>query len=707
MSEQKKVVVEVGTEEIPARMLEAALSTYEKRTDDWLDENNIKGNFEVFGTPRRLVFDGELEAVQETWTDLEKGPPVDVAYDDGEPTQALEGFCREHGVDPDLVEQRSDNGGDYIFVEVERGGTPVEDLIEDSFAEVVTGYVWPKTMRWEASRTEFIRPIRWVLAFCDDDPLNVAIGPMQSGTTTRGLRFSDGEEFQVESSDDYWDKIRNRTSIVPDQEQRLELIEKRSEELASDVGGNPVYDKNLMDEVTHLVETPTPFRGSFDERFLEVPDPVLKESMQDHQWYFPVAGKHDNLLPYFIGVRNGGEKNLETVVEGNEKVLRARLNDAEFFYEKDLETDYKNYRERLKGVVFQEELGSLYDKTERLAGLVEGIGDTDVDLSHVARHCKNDLVTDMVEEFPKLQGTMGKIYARESGWDTDEAKIIEAHYRPGDRGESIPERTESQVLALYDRVDTLVGFFALGERPTGSSDPYGLRRDALGIIRLILDGSLPEDSKNIRVLLRSVRERYEEDALEFSDDVEMELAEFFRERLINFAEADNTSFQEAGDHSFNHQALEASIMNFWYRPDVVEQRYQWITKNWIKQDPSGLQQFLEAYQRVDNILSAEEVPDGGPESSRFQHDVEERLKSALEALDNSLDHALSHGKGDTVLDELLEIVPVINDFFETVLVNAEDEAIRENRLRLLTEIRQTIDRVADFSRISPKETPHC
>jgi glycyl-tRNA synthetase beta chain len=456
--------------------------------------------------------------------------------------------------------------------------------------------------------------------------------------------------------------------------------------------------------VTHLVEAPTPFRGTFDDEFLEVPDAVLIESMQDHQWYFPVADD-DGLLPYFIGVRNGGDDHLETVREGNEKVLRARLNDAKFFYENDLETEYEDYREQLKGVVFQEELGSLYDKTERMAGILSEFDQVPESLPHIARHCKNDLVTDMVEEFPKLQGTMGKIYATESGWGSGDADIIESHYKPEDRADEIPDEPSAQMLALLDRIDTLVGFFALGERPSGSSDPYGLRRDALGVIRLILSGSLPEEFNDIGQLIDAVKEGYDGTSIQVDESINDDLEEFFRERLVNFAESSSDHFEGAGSAPFFHQALEASVSRFWNDPNRVKQRYRWITREWGLSDPQSLVSLLEAYQRIDNILASESVPDGTPSPDRFEHDVEEELWNAVRTLDDTLDEALESSDEDRVFEGLTEIVSVINDFFETVLVNVDDPDVQSNRLCLLNNIRRTFDRVADFSRISPKETP--
>ncbi len=704
MSEQRNILIEVGTEEIPARMMQEAIEAYENRARQWCESNRVDGRFDVYGTPRRILFDGTVASVQSSWTESEKGPPVEVAFEDGEPTRALLGFCREHGISPDDVERRNENGGNYVFVEVERGGATVETIIENSFPDLLTDYTWPKSMRWEETGMEFVRPIRWLLAFSDDQPLEMTIGPIESGTRSRGLRFSENSRVRIHGCQDYAETITEDAGIEFDQVARRSTIEESARRMAADVKGEPVYDRGLLNEVTYLVESPVPFRGSFDEKFLEVPDEVLVETMQSHQKYFPIRGDEE-LLPYFVGVRNGRKENLDIVKEGNERVLRARLSDAKFFYENDLETDYEDYRDDLKGVVFQEKLGSLYHKTVRMADLIETLEGIPENLDHVARHCKNDLVTNMVEEFPELQGTMGKIYAGESGWRTSDAEIIEAHHRPSDRNEDIPEDPSAQILALVDRLDTLVGFFALGERPSGSTDPYGLRRDALGVIRLLLDGSLPDALNNLEHLLRMVRQGYEGEDLQVSDRQQTDLKDFFRERLVNYAETVEGSFEGAGNTSFSHQVLEASVSKFWNRPTVVEERYRWLNQ-WGRTNPKKILSILEAYRRIDNIVSAESVSEGEVHSEFFEKDVEKHLLSEVRELDEMLEDALNEGNPDPVFCGLESVVTTINDFFETVLVNTEDEAVKNNRLRLLDQVRLTFNRVADFSRISPKETPN-
>ncbi|MFB6345260.1 MAG: glycine--tRNA ligase subunit beta [bacterium] len=695
MTESKQVLVELGVEEIPARMMEDALGELEERAQKWQEDNRLPdGSLEVYGTPRRLVVSGELPANQETRKAKEKGPPVDVAYSDGDPTQALEGFCKQHDVDPSETTTETMDGGEYVVLETVSEGQPLEDALEQTFGDVFMAMDWPKSMRWDATGTEFIRPIRWVLAFCDDSALDLTVGPVESGTTTRGLRFTDNERININGVDHYWDQLEEETDIVLDQNRRRDLIREKAEQFASVRNGEPVYDEDLLDEVTHLVEAPTPFVGEFEERFLDVPDAVLIESMQSHQWYFPIEDD-EGLLPCFIGVRNGGEEHLETVVEGNEKVLRARLNDAEFFYNKDLETDYESYRSKLDGVVFQEELGSLFDKTERVSDLVDQLyeGERKEELLKAARHCKNDLVTDMVEEFPKLQGTMGKVYARESGWETDAASLIEEHYKPKGRSDALPGQAtvddpdepadeRAIVLALTDRLDTLVGFFGLGKRATGSSDPFGLRRDALGVLRLLLADQLDRETFDLRRLIDLTTENYAQDGFDIDDPHREDLGEFFEDRLFNYFSS-----------SYPHDLLSATVPLFWNRPLTVRDRLEWLDE-W--QGTGQFDDVLTAYERPSNILAGEDVT-GEPDADLFRDDSEKILHEAVSNAMDKLDESLSSGNSEAVLSTLAGLRMPVDDFFESVMVMADDESLKKNRLRLLEKLKTLFERVADFS----------
>lgn len=682
----KRFLLEVGTEEIPSRMLSDALEQLRDRMATWLVDRAVDPAFpdsdtelEVTGTPRRLVIDATLPEQQEDRRERVKGPPVDVAYEDGEPTEALEGFCRQHGAEPGDVSREQLDGGEYVILEQDRPGKSVETLLVQDVSDRVMSMSWPKSMRWEPSGARFIRPIRWVVAFWGEQPLSLEVGPVEAGCTSRGLRFTERARFEVESPEDYFQRLEE-SGVEVRPERRSECIRKGVRRRAEEVDGQPQRLEELLGQLTHLVEQPTVFRGEFDEDFLQLPDAVLEETMVTHQKYLPVGTKDSGeLLPYFIGVRNGGSDGLETVRAGNERVLRARLNDAEFFWEKDLETSFESWREQLDGVVFQNELGSLKDKTERIASLLQD-RDASEALVHVARHSKNDLVSEMVNEFPGLQGTMGKLYARAAGWSPEDARVIEDYYRPADRADRPPETTAGRRLGVIDRVDTLVGFFALGHRPTGGSDPYGLRRDALGVLRILL-GNDPE--WDLRALIDDVVAVYRGGDLEITETILEDLGEFFRDRLYHW-------FDEEIDAP--DRLLQAVLPGFWFRPPEARRRVKWLL-GWRGQP--AFERVVTAAQRVSNIAPEERM--GSPDPDRFQHEATEDLWRAYGEQKEAVDRALEAGETDRLLEALAELKPSIDRLFDEVMVMTEDDEQRNNRLKLVQRLRDLYERVADFT----------
>jgi glycyl-tRNA synthetase beta chain len=678
-------LLEVGTEEIPARMMEDALSELETAFSTWVTENDLDDGETVgvkgaYGTPRRLILHAELPEKQPDRIDTEKGPPEHVAYDDGEPTQALEGFCAQHDVSTDEVEVRDIDGGSYTVLELEREGRSTEELLKRDLEEMVLGLPWPKSMRWESSNTEFVRPIRWAVCFFGDEPLEVEVGPVTTGTETRGLRLTDHERIGVDDPADFFESLEE-AGIVFDQEERRSIIVDGARRLAEKQDGEAHLPDDLVEEVNHLVESPTPFLGEYDEEFLDLPPEVLEEAMIAHQKYFPVRSPDgDQLLPYFVGVRNGDEQHLDTVRRGNEKVIRARLSDAVFFYEKDLERDYKSYREGLKGVVFQEKLGSLHDKTERMARLAADLEGVPEGLETIARHCKNDHVTEIVGEFPKLQGTMGRIYATESGWSESDARVIEEHYQPKGRESSIPDSTMGQWLSFIDRLDTLVGFFGIGERVSGSSDPYGLRRDALGLLRILVNGDInPDLSSHIR----SVVDHY--GSLETGDEFVTDLEDFLRDRLYYLLR----DLTEAADDE-----IKAVLDPCWNRPHVAHERVRWLS-DWRTTD--RFEDLYTTAQRIENITADVDLRE--PDPDHFEKPEEEALWDEYRNRKDDVEEAVEEGRADDVLELLAQLREVTDDFFEEVMVMADDEQLKENRLALLRSVRTVFDRVAHFSLI--------
>jgi len=679
---------EVGTEEIPARMMDDALDRLRSDLETWIQENDLgnpEGNvsLSVYGTPRRLIVHAELPRKQPVRRTTEKGPPEHVAYEDGEPTDALKGFCDEHGVSPDHVEVRTMDGGSYTVLELEKEGLPTKELINDDFGTLILDMDWPKSMRWESTNTEFVRPIRWAVAFWDDEPITMTVGPVETSTETRGLRFTENERIPVQGPDEFFSKLE-KSGVVYDQDERRRLIVEQSKTLSSEQGGEAYLPDDLVNELNYLVEAPTPFVGRFDEEFLELPRPVLEEAMISHQKYVPVRSS-EGLIPCFIGVRNGGEKDLETVRRGNEKVIRARLNDAVFFHEKDLEQDFEEYRDQLEGVVFHDELGSLFDKTERMAHALDRLRENCSGLVSVARHSKNDHVTELVKEFPKLQGVMGRIYAEASGWSKENARVIEEHYRPRDRDDSIPDSERAQWLGVIDRLDTLVGFFGIGYRVSGSSDPYGLRRDALGLLRTLVFGSM---DVNLRELMETVFEIYQSEGREVDKDTLGELEEFFRDRLY-YLYRHEMDARDDTIRAVNHE--------HWERPSRGYERIQWVS-NW--RDSEEYDDLYTTAQRIGNIT--EDVQISSPDPERFEQPIENQLWTEFQELRPSIEDAMNSGDSETLLELLSSLRDRTDRFFDRVMVMSDDRDLRRNRLALLRNIREVFDRVANFTMLERK-----
>ncbi len=683
----KQILVEIGVEEIPARLLEPALAELEEKLSDWVNEENIDPDYpgsetelKVEGTPRRILIDLRLPDRQADREEVLKGPPAHIAYDDGEPTAALEGFCRQNDLTLEevKVEERAD--GEYVMAVKTIEGQPVEQRFAADFPEILFSLDWGKTMRWEQSGTRFIRPLRWLLALLDDELLDLQVGPLKAAATSRGLRFSEADQFEVESAQDYYEKMAEQ-GIVLSSRDRKNLIREAARELADEVGGRPVIEPDLLEEVAGLVEAPVPFLGNFEDKFLELPVPVLTETMVAHQKYIPVAASEDGeLLPYFIGVRNGGEKGLDVVRRGNERVIRARLADAVFFYRKDLEGDFEKFREELRGVVFQEKLGSLHEKTERLASLFKQLSDCSEKFLPAVRHCKNDRVTEVVGELPKLQGIMGRIYAREAGWSAELSRVIEEHYRPENPEDAIPDGKPACWLSLLDRLDTMVGLFALGERPTGSSDPYGLRRDALAVLKIIMGAELEVDLEKVATV---VAEEYERSGVEVSTEVLSELKDFILDRFYHYLRSEK---------DFEEEEVRAVLEPFGLQPATAVCRAGWL-RRWGEKPE--FEEVATTARRLVNITPEESPSDPDPEL--FEAKEEKELWSTYQEQKKPLQRALKESTPSQILEALIVLKEPVDQYFETVMVNCDDTAQRENRLATLVRVRELFDRVADFS----------
>jgi glycyl-tRNA synthetase len=688
VDEPSTLLFEVGTEELPARDLSDALTQLEELVPDRLESARLDyEDLQVLGTPRRLVVLVEgLAPRQRTVEELVKGPPARVAFDDqGEPTRAAQGFAGKLGVAVDELEVRQVDGGEYVVGVLSEEGQPAAEVLQTLLPELITELRFRKSMRWNETNVAFSRPIRWLVALLGAEVVPVAYAGVVSGRISTGSRPEGSPSLTIAQADEYLDTMAEH-AIVVDPEARRQAIVDQITELAEGVGGEIPDDPELLAEVTHLVEEPAAFLGSFGERYLALPSEVLVAVMKKHQRTFPVADDAGDLLPYFVAVRNGGEEHMDIVRLGNEEVIRARFADAEFFYQADTRQPLEDFLPRLDTLTFQEQLGSMLDKTERLEELTPeiaemlGLEDDAVATATEAAHlCKADLATQMVVEFTSLQGVMGREYALNSGRPPEVAQAIFEHYLPRSAGDVHPETDAGLAVGLADRLDSLAGLFAVGLAPTGSADPYGLRRGALGVVQNLIAAERPFSiSEGLAAAARLL-------AVEVSAEALEEAQEFVVGRLRVLLR----------DQGYPYDIVEA-VLNARgddpYRAQVaVEQLSEWVEReDWPV--------ILDNYARCVRITrGVEETYEIDPD--RFVQPAEGALYEAyLEA--NAL--VTPQSTVDEFLTAFLPMIDVIDHFFAResgVLVMAEDEALRENRLALLQQVAALADGIVDLSQL--------
>ncbi|MGI6224611.1 MAG: glycine--tRNA ligase subunit beta, partial [Peptococcales bacterium] len=505
----RNLLLEIGTEEIPAKFMPPALQQLKEMAEKKFSEARLAyQEVKAYGTPRRIVLYVQgLPEVQGDLIEEVKGPSAKVAFDsEGNPTKAAQGFARGQGVDVNNLTVKETDSGSYVFALKKIAGRPVQEVLKEILPQLVLGINFPKPMRWGYSDLKYARPIRWLVALFGTEIINFNIGEVTSNSISRGHRFLGKEEIDIASADQYF-ALLEENYVMVDPNQRKKVIAQEIEELASSVGGQVEPDDELLEEIIYLIEYPTALMGSFDEKYLAIPKEAVITPMKEHQRYFPVLDANGDLLPRFITVRNGNKDHLEIVQAGNEKVLEARLADAKFFYDEDQKVKLEEYVEKLKAIVFQESLGTIYEKVERIKlgvinlsctlGIEKAIEERALRAAHLS---KADLVTNMVYEFPELQGIMGEKYALLSGEDHVVAKAIFEHYLPRNAGDILPETMEGTLVSITDKMDTIAGCFAVGIEPTGSQDPYALRRHALGICHIIID-------KGLNISLKAVIEQ--------------------------------------------------------------------------------------------------------------------------------------------------------------------------------------------------------
>jgi len=679
-------LLEIGTEELPATDLDAALEQLREAAAQMLEEVALPYDvLRVYGTPRRLALHVEsLAPRQQDEEREEKGPPTSAAFDaDGKPTRAAEGFARKHGLDVSALERREMDGGEYVVASVKIEGRPAADVLAERLPDLVASLGFEQNMRWNASGVRFSRPVRWLVSLYGGMTVPFAYAGLVAGRTTRGTRPERSPEIELKDVKAYF-KAMDEAGIVLDREARREAVRQQVEALAEQAGGIVPDDPGLLDEVSNLIERPTALLGHFDEASLNLPRDVLVTVMKKHQRYFAIE-KKGALLPAFVAVRNGDAEHLDEVVTGNEHVIRARFKDADFFYQADVAQPLESYLPGLDTLTFQEALGSMLDKARRVEeltgelGRLLGLSKTDLKTAQRTAHlCKADLATQMVVEFTSLQGVMGREYGRLSGEPGAVAEAIYEHYLPRGAGDALPASQPGLVVGLADRLDSLVGLFAVGLAPTGARDPYGLRRAALGLLQNALGHELSLD------LCEAVRLAAGAQPVPVGDEAQAAVLDFIAGRLrvllrdtYRYDVVDAVLAEQA--HDPQHAALSVAQLEKWVARDDWEP-------------------ILDAYARCVRIVRDRPeryTLDTANFVAPVEHDLHQAYQKALKARGDAPDV-------EAMLTAFEPMVPAITAFFATadeggVMVMDEDLTLRENRLALLQHVAALADGVADFS----------
>ena len=664
----KDLLFEIGAEEIPAGFMPNILGQLKQLAETKLNDAHLPfESIATYGTPRRLalIVKGLADTSAEI-SERHKGPSASIAYDaDGNPTKAAIGFARGKGLDvADLVVEDG-----YIYAETKTAGVPAKDIVTDMLPQLITGLNFPKSMHWGNLDAKFVRPVRWLVALLDEDVIPVEFATVKSGNVTRGHRFLGADEITIKNAASYVDTLKENFVMV-DQDARRELISKQLHDIAASKNASIVWDDDLLEEINYLVEWPTALCGGFEESYLALPDAAIITPMKDHQRYFPLVDQEGKLLPMFLTVRNGSDHSIEVVQAGNERVLRARLDDAKFFFNEDRKKPLIDRQDGLTKIVFQEGLGNLADKTERLLKLGRVFGeecglheDAAVVLERATELAKTDLTTGMVTEFTELQGVMGKEYALLDGESPEVAEAIFEQYLPRFAGDVLPQTEAGKVLSIIDKVDNIVATFSRGLIPTGSQDPYALRRQTIGILNILL-GS--EWNISLRPIFKASMELLNVPA-EKQDELLGQVEEFFTLRLKNIFL----------DREVPHHVIDLLLSNNELSVADAEGLVNALLANRIDENV----ELVQAYTRMYNLVK--DVEYTGVNSDLLKEDAEKALFEAASKASEASLAAWEANDYAAVVAVPATLVPAINKFFEDVMVMDKDEAIKANRLQLV------------------------
>ena len=693
----KTLLLEIGTEEMPARFMLPALEQLRDLVAKTLTELRLQhGQIRTMGTPRRLV--AIVSEVAETQTPIVReirGPAKHIAFDpQGNPTKAAEGFARSQGVSVQDLIVKATEKGEFVFAVKREEGQPALEVLSEALPQIIRSLSFPKTMRWEESGLRFGRPIRWIVALLGEDVIPFEIAGVRSDRVTYGRRFTGGQSIgkriTLQNADDY-EKALEDAHVIVDHERRRELVKLQVQEAAQSVGGVAVMPDELVDEVTFLVEEPVALVGHFDERYLELPSEILVTVMQHHQRYFPVLRKDDQskLLPHFVFVSNGMPKEPNLVRQGNERVVTARFEDARFYFAEDRKHRLDEFAQKLSDIVFIEDLGTMADKVERLKRLATNLyGSLSPTLLRAAELCKADLATRLVNEFTELQGVIGRVYASLDGEPIEVAEAIEDHYKPLPPDFEMPRNEIGFWLAVADRIDTLCACFDRNLIPTGSHDPFGLRRAATTLLMLLRNAPRKTSVKeSIGAALKILRETGMTQRPQ--EETEAQLLEFLRERLDGLLEAERI------DHDLRQAVLAAGF------DDVTEtfDRAQALQK--LRNERTDwFNETVVAFTRITNILAQArqrgETVDSDVDAEVLQVDAEKELNEAVSEIAPTFAEHVRQRNFVATFETLATLTPKINRFFDEVLVMHEDSKIRRNRLALLRKIETMLLSIADF-----------
>ena len=684
---EAELIVEVGTEELPASFVSKAVKFLREEFEKRLSQNRIPPkNLKVFGTPRRLIVTGILPKTQSSLEELVVGPPYDRAFDEnGKPTKAGLGFARSQGVSVEeltVVENPKGKKGKYVAVKKLLKGKPSEEVLRELIPDVILSIPLEKSMRWDSSGLRFIRPIRWLVAVFDGKVVPFSLGNVESGNVSYGHKFLSPEGFEVKTVKDFILKLKERC-VIPDQEERKEIIRRQLNLLSEKVNCVPVEDEDLIEEVAFLTEHPVGVLGSFEKEFLKLPEEVIKVVLKEHQRFFVLKEKDSlKISNYFVGFSDSSEETVETVRSGYEKVVRARLSDALFFYTEDTKKPLADYVEKLKGVVFHEKLGTMFEKTQRLIKLSSFMADLlGVDREVVERASflsKADLLTEMVKEFPELQGIMGEYYALNSGEKEEVAKSLREQYLPRFWGDVLPETVPGVILSVADKLDTITGFVGIGLKPSATSDPFALRRNAIGIISTLVGKKVDVD---LEELAKKSVETYREQGKKLKEDTAEEVCEFLKERLKVYLKQE-----------FSHDVVESVI-------ETSASPYDVYLRAKTVETAKGKKDFEEAFftmKRVKNI-----VPQGF-EAVSFEPEefYEKKLWNAYLEFRPKFEELIEEKRYKEALELIKELGRFVGEFFDCVLVMHEDETVRNRRLSILWNISSTISKLLDVGKLS-------